>query len=50
LVIFGLFLENVLEIAQSLVGSDQRKKYIGWRTPDEIKAPLRAADIISAAG
>jgi len=45
LIIVGSLLEDIRERAQALIYADDRVQFLGWKTPDEIKALLCGADV-----
>ncbi|HBU65680.1 MAG TPA: glycosyl transferase family 1 [Alcanivorax sp.] len=45
LIIVGSLLEEIREQAQALIDSDDRVRFLGWKTPAEIKALLCGADV-----
>tara|TARA_R110000851_G_scaffold215944_2_gene368825 strand:- start:422 stop:1594 length:1173 start_codon:yes stop_codon:yes gene_type:complete len=45
LIIVGSLLEEIREPAQALIDSDDRVRFLGWKTPAEIRALLCGADV-----
>ena len=45
LIIVGSLLEEIREQAQALIDSDDRVRFLGWKTPAEIRALLCGADV-----